>query len=191
LWRFLDGNTRTTLQIKFDPRGAFWRKRDHAHAPIQIGRELYDADLNIWTRDGHITHTLAELIYRDEMLAKEPPHEVGFIALPSYITRRERFRARLQSMQVVLRQTAYLVTTAAFFVASALCLLFPLEFAGISIVRSILGLWSGLVGIGDWQIWLGIACVFCIGYFALTTFLALDLDVIRGARWRSHRRMAA
>jgi hypothetical protein len=86
LWRFLDAQTRSTLQIIFDPRGAFWRKRDHAHAPVQIGRELFDADLNIWHRDGHITHTLAELIYRDDALAVEPTHDVGHVALPRYIT---------------------------------------------------------------------------------------------------------
>jgi len=182
LWRFLDAKTRSVLRAVFEARGIFpGRKRFHAHLPVQAGRSIYDTDLNIWRHDGHISHTLSELLYEDQSLEVTYLHDPGYISLPRYISRYQRLLGYLQSAQAALRQFVYLAVSAAFLAASAICLLFPLEYLGVPLVRSLLELWAGLTGTGDWTSWLLIACGYCVGYFALTTFLALDVETIRAS----------
>jgi hypothetical protein len=105
MWRFLDRATRTSLDVQFETRGLFAAAGHRAHLPLQFGRELIDADLKIWRRDGHITYKAVELVYEDEALAREPEHVVGRIGLPRYIRRSERMRAGLQNLKASLRHS--------------------------------------------------------------------------------------
>src|SRR6185295_519015 len=52
---------------------------------------------------------------------------------------------------------------------------------GVSPPRILFDLLSGATGMGSWKDWLGIASIYCIGYFVLTTVLVLDLETLRSA----------
>jgi hypothetical protein len=179
MWRFLDRATRTSLDVRFETRGLFAAAGHRAHLPLQLGRQLIDADLKIWRRDGHITYKPVELVYENEALAREPEHVVGRISLPKYIKRSERMRAGLQNLKASLRQFAYLLGTGLFLLASGISLLFPLELFGISLMRSLLEAVAALVPFANWMTLLCASTIYCIAYFVLTTFLVLDTETIR------------
>ncbi len=181
MWRFVADTRTLEVRVHFEPRGSFWRARHRAHLPIQFGTDLFDADLKIWHRDGHVSYNKTGLMYRDSALAQEPSERVGKIGRPRYVTRKEWLLTLYQNFKGAISQAAYLVTIALFLIASAVGLAFPIESFGYSIVRAPLDVVAGVTGIGDWTTWLKIASLYCIAYFVFTTLLILDVETLRNA----------
>ena len=46
---------------------------------MQYGSDLFDVDLKIWDRDGHISYNKTGLMYRDAALEEEPSERIGKI----------------------------------------------------------------------------------------------------------------
>ena len=181
MWRFLvDANT-LDVRVHFEPRGSFWRARHRAHLPMQIGSDLFDVDLKIWNGDGHVSYRKTGLIYRDEALAEEPRERPGKIGRPRYVSRGEWLLTLYQNFRTAINQAAYLAVFALFLLASAVALALPLDLWGFPFVRILLDLAGGVIGIGDWTAWLGVASLYCIAYFALTTLLILDVETLRNS----------
>jgi hypothetical protein len=181
MWRFLVDAKTLDMRVHFEPRGSFWRARHRAHLPMQFGSDLYDVDLKIWERDGHVSYRKTALIYRDEALAEEPQERPGKIGRPRYVRRSEWLLTVYRNFKSRINQAAYLVAFALFLLASAIGLAFPLETWGYPLVRMPLELVAGATSIGDWTTWLRAACLYCIAYFVLTTLLILDLETFRNA----------
>jgi hypothetical protein len=179
MWRFLVDATTLDVRVHFEPRGSFWRARHRAHLPMQFGSDLFDVDLNIWDRDGHVSYRKTGLIYRDEALAEEPRERPGKIGRPGYVSRAEWLLTLYQNFKTTINQAAYLAVFTLFLLASAVALALPLELWGFPFVRFLLDLAGVVIGIGDWTAWLGIACLYCIAYFVLTTLLILDVETLR------------
>ena len=181
MWRFLIDTVTLGVRVHFEPRGSFWRARHRAHLPMQFGSNLFDVDLKIWDRDGHITYSKTGLMYRDAALAEEAPERVHKIGRPRYVSRREWFFALYRNFKVAINQAAYLVTIALFLIASAIALAFPMQAIGYEIIRTPLEIVAGATGVGSWATWLGIASLYCIAYFVLTTLVILDVETLRNA----------
>ncbi len=179
MWRFLVDPKTLGVRVHFEPRGSFWRARHRAHLPMQFGKDLYDVDLKIWDRDGHVSYRKAGLIYRDEALAEEPSETTAGIGRPRYVSRGEWLFTLYQNVRTAMNQAAYLAVFAIFLLASAVALALPLDLWGFPLVRWVLDLVSGVTGIGDWTAWLGFASLYCIAYFVLTTLLVLDVETLR------------
>jgi len=181
MWRFLvDANT-LDVRVHFEPRGSFWRARHRAHLPMQFGSDLFDVDLKIWHRDGHVSYRKTGLIYRDDALAEEPRERPGRIGRPGYVSRAEWLLTLYQNFKTIINQAVYLAVFALFLLASAVALALPLDLWGFSLLRLLLDLVAGAVGIGHWAAWLGIASFYCIAYFVLTTLLVLDIETLRNS----------
>lgn len=181
MWRFLADTKTLGVRVHFEPRGSFWRARHRAHLPMQYGSDLFDVDLKIWDRDGHISYNKTGLMYRDAALEEEPSERIGKIGRPRYVSRGERLVTLYQNFKSAINQAAYLVTMALFLIASAVGLAFPIEVFKYPIVRWPLEIVAGATGIGDWATWLKIASLYCIAYFVLTTLLILDVETLRNA----------
>lgn len=181
MWRFLVDTRTLDVRVHFEPRGLFWRARHRAHLPMQFGSSLYDVDLKIWHHDGHVSYRKTGLIYRDDALEEEPSTRPGKIGRPSYVRRDQWLLALYRNFKTTINQALYLVALALFLIASAIGLTFPLESWGYSIVRPLLEGFAGAVGFGDWTTWLKVACIYCIGYFVLTTLLILDVEMLRNS----------
>ncbi|MDX2205634.1 MAG: hypothetical protein NW223_22980 [Hyphomicrobiaceae bacterium] len=179
LWRFMDRETRSRLAIGFQRRGIFHTLiHHHAHVPVQYGQEIYDVDINIWQRSGRITDTRYELVYANQCLAEEPAITIGVLPMPSYITKRERRTAWLNNIRAALAQVLYVCMMIVFLSASTVAVIFAAEgLAGTAAVRWILELIFGT----SWWLILLLACAYCILHFAITTFLALDIESIHSA----------
>jgi len=148
---------------------------------MQFGSDLCDVDLKIWRLDGHVSYRKASLIYRDEALAEEPKERPGKIGRPRYISRAEWFLTLFQNVRTGVLQAAYLAVFTLFLIASALALALPLDLLGIAILRNLLDLSANSMIAGNWRDWLGLASVYCIAYFALTTLIILDVETVRNA----------
>jgi hypothetical protein len=179
MWRFLVDPQTLEVGVHFEPRGSFWRARHRAHLPIQFGDCLYDVDLKIWDRDGHVSYRKAGLIFKDDALAEESTESPGKIGRPRYVSRSEWFFTVCQNVRTALYQAAYLVVFAVFLLASAVALALPLDLWGIPLLRLLLDLIWSVAGIGDWTPWLLAASLYCIAYFALTTLIILDVETLR------------
>jgi hypothetical protein len=180
LWRFLVNPTTMEIRVHFEPRGSFWRARHRAHLPMQFGTDLFDVDLNVWKVDGHASYRKTSLIYRDASLAEEPRVRPGRIGRPRYISRREWLLAKSQNLRTAIYQSVYLLFFAGFVVASTLALTLPLDLWGFPILKHLLGLLAGATSV-DWRPWLGIASIYCIAYFVLTTIFILDIETLRAS----------
>ena len=181
MWRFLVDATTLDVRVHFEERGSFWRKRRRAHLPMQFGSDLYDVDLKIWDRDGHVSYRKTALIYRDDALAEEPRARPGKIGRPGYVSRGEWLLTLYRNFRTVINQAAYLAVFALFLLASCVALALPLDLLGFSPLRLLLDLISRAAGIADWTVWLGAASLYCIAYFVLTTLLILDVETFRNA----------
>jgi hypothetical protein len=181
MWRFLVNPSTMEIRVHFEPRGSFWRSRHRAHLPMQFGSDLYDVDLNIWQRDGHLSCRKTALLYRDASLAEEPRVRPGNIGRPRYVSRGEWLVATYRNFMFATNQIAYLVIFVILLLASALSLALPLDQLGFPFVRLLLDILGAAVGVSDWTEWLGAASIYCIAYFVLTTLLVLDLDTLRNS----------
>lgn len=181
LWRFLVNPTTMEIRVHFDSRGSFWRSRHRAHLPMQFGSDLFDVDLNIWKLDGHVSCRKTALIYRDASLAEEPRVLPGKIGRPRYVSRGEWLLTLYRNFGTVINQAAYLVFFAVFLLASAVALALPLDLWGIPILRSLLDAAAIAAPQMEWMPWLGVASLYCIAYFVLTTLFILDLETLRNS----------
>jgi hypothetical protein len=181
MWRFGVEDKMLAVRPRFERRGSLWFARWRAHLPMQWPNELHDVDLHIWDFDGHVSFHQSGVIYRDPALLDEPQGLPASIDHPNYIRWHERLLVLYRNFQTTINQTAYLATTIVFVLATIVSLLFPLEIYGSTFVREGLESVSAATGIGGWHWWLWAACLYCIGYFALTTLLVLDAATVRNA----------
>ena len=181
MWRFGVNDKALAVRAHFERRGSLWFSRWRAHLPMQHGNELHDVDLHIWDADGHVTFHQSGVIYRDPALIDEPQRLPAKIDHPSYIRWHERLLVLYRNSQAIITQTAYLATTILFVLATSISLLFPLEIYGSTFVRESLEGLTAATGFASWHWWLWAACLYCIGYFALTTLLILDAATARSA----------
>jgi hypothetical protein len=185
LWRFLDHRERKSLRVEFEERGLFQWTRHRAYVPAQLGDTLYDIELKIWQRSGHIAYSKTMPIYSSPALAGTPLPKLGKVPLPRYISRRERARLAVSKAIATLGRAAYGASTLLFVLASLVCVAFLFEALDFSLVRLALGQAASLVGIGTWKVPLLLLAGYCIAYFVFTTTLVLDIDTLRGTlhRW--------
>lgn len=185
LWRYLDPRAREILEVEFEERGAFQWTRHRAYVPAQLGDTLFDIELKIWQRSGHITYSKSMPIYASPALVGTPLPSLGKIPLPRYIRRGEKARYYYNKAMATLGQAAYAASTLLFVLASLVCVGFLLEFLDVPLVRLVLEQVGDLLGIGGWKAPLLLLTGYCIAYFVLTTTMVLDIDTVRGTlnRW--------
>jgi hypothetical protein len=182
LWRYLDEANRSSLVVRFEEVGLYQWKRYRAHVPAQFADTLYDIELKIWARNGHVTYNKSAPIYRTSGLQGPKLPRLGKIHMPAYIDRFELLRFFLNKITATFGKALYAVATLLFVLASIASVLFMLEAINIPILRSLLGWVPGLPG---WQVLLRAMVIYCILYFALTTTLVMDVDTMRDMlhRW--------
>ena len=185
MWRFLDVATRTSLAVKFEERGMFGLARYRAYVPAQLGNALYDVELKIWRRNGHITYNRSLPIFESPALEGVPLPQLGRMPLPGYIRWHERCRFYYHKAIATLGHATYAAAVLLFVLASIVNVVFLLEVVGLPLVRILLEPGAGLLGSSTWKVPLAISALYCVAYFASTTALILDVDTIRGTllRW--------
>ena len=185
MWRFLDRETRTRLAVKFEDLGLFQWARYRAYVPAQLANALFDIELKIWRRNGHVTYNKSALIYEGDALKGVPLPRLGKIALPGYIRWSERVRSYFGKLRATLGRATYAAAALLFALTSIVTVAFLLEFAGVTIVRQTGEHLVSMIGVGTWKVPLAICAAYCILYFTLTTTLILDIDTIRDTllRW--------
>ena len=182
IWRHLDERNRATLVVRFEEVGLYQWKRYRAYVPAQFGDTIYDIELKIWERNGHVTYNKSAPIYRSAALEGPTLPRLGKIHLPGYVDRFELLRFCFNKITATLGRVAYAVATLLFVLASVGSILFMLEVINFPVLRTLLG-W--VLGMPGWEMLLRVMVLYCILYFVLTTTLVMDVDTMRDAlhRW--------